>query len=45
VAVGLYPRFVDDEDRPARSTYLGNRRNRIKKSRIRRYTSDISQIR
>ena len=27
VAVGLYARFVDGEDCPARSTYLRNRRN------------------
>ena len=27
MAVGLYARFVDGEDRPARSTYLRNRRN------------------
>jgi hypothetical protein len=32
VAVGLYARFVDGEDCPARSTYLRDRRNRSRKA-------------
>ena len=48
MAVGLYARFVDGEDRPARSTYLRNRRNRSRKqdpTQYQRHFADPLNIR